>query len=101
MVSYAGELRDVGGDADVDDVYGGAGVARDRVDRGSARGEVRDHLRGDFLGPGCDARSDDAVIAGEDGNRGTRRNRRRARRGDRREPGAERLQPTERSARLG
>ncbi|GCC47863.1 hypothetical protein chiPu_0031946, partial [Chiloscyllium punctatum] len=51
------------------DAQFGAGELGDLVDRGTACGEVRHHLRGDLGGKGRDAALGDAMIAGEHGDR--------------------------------
>ena len=99
-VMHAGELRHVGRDADVDDVHRGADLTGDDVDRGAPGDEVGHHLRGHLLGPGRDARSDHAVIAGEHRHGWSRRNRRWAGAGDRGELHTERLESAQRAARF-
>ena len=56
-------------DAGVDDDQPRAGLPREHVDRRTAGGEVRDHLRGDLLRIGADAFRGDAVVAGRDDDR--------------------------------
>ncbi len=61
VVPDAAQLRDVGGNPDIDDVYRRTNMTGEHVDRGAARHEVRDHLCGDLLRPRGDAGHDTAA----------------------------------------
>jgi hypothetical protein len=60
------EAWDGRGHADIDDHDARAHFACDDVDGGAARQEVRHHLGGDSLWPGCNAFVEHTVVAGED-----------------------------------
>ena len=65
-------------DRDVDHPYGGPGRLGQRVDRGTARVEVRDHLRRDLRRVCRDPHRGDAVVAREHHHAGPRKLPRRA-----------------------
>ena len=85
-------------DAGVDDDQPRAGLAREDVDRGTARGEVEHHLRRDLLRIGGDALRGDTMVAGR--HHDSRLERQRHGAADRGDPAAELLEPPEAAARL-
>ena len=96
-------LGEVGGrpvEVERDDGKLGADRSAELIDRGAARGEVGDHLRGHFGGIGGNAARGDAVIAGED-QRLDPRDPRPGRSLPGGKPERDLLQPTERAGRLG
>ena len=77
-----------------------AGRARELIDRGAARGEIRHHLRRHLGGIGRHAEPGHAVIAGKDQNLDPLQARRRVAL-PMREPGDDIFQPAEAARRLG
>ena len=85
---------------DVDDQHPRPGLAGQHVDGRAAGAEVGDHLGRDLLRPRRDPLGHDAVVAGEDRDRGRGGERWRARAGDAAQLRAERLEASERAGRL-
>ena len=94
------ERREIGRDADVDDVDCRADLVREHVDGRATAYEVADHLRGDVLRPGGDSRSHDTVIAREDRDGGSPRHHGWTAARDRGELHAECLEPAQGPGRL-